>query len=95
MTQDKLLDVEIITPEKVVFKNKALSVTVPGGQSSFQILFNHAPIVSTLEGGWIKLVDENNKQLLFKTAKGFTEVSNNKISILVESAEEQNLSNLN
>ncbi len=95
MTQEKLLDVEIITPEKVVFKNKALSVTVPGSQSSFQILFNHAPIVSNLTSGWIKLVDDKNKQLLFKTAKGFTEVSNNKISILVESAVEQNISNLN
>ncbi|NLO18739.1 MAG: ATP synthase F1 subunit epsilon [Ignavibacteria bacterium] len=95
MTENKLLDVEIITPEKVVFKDKAVSVTVPGTKSSFQILFNHAPIVSTLTSGWIKLVDQKNKQQLFKTAKGFTEVSKNKVSILVESAEEQNLSALN
>jgi F-type H+-transporting ATPase subunit epsilon len=87
MAQDKLIDIEIVTPQKKVFEGKAQSVTVPGVQAPFQILYNHAPIVSTLEPGTIKISDENNKTILFATSEGFTEVQRNHISILVESAE--------
>jgi len=64
MAQDKLLEVEIVTPQKTVFSGKAQSVTLPGSQAPFQVLFNHAPIVS-----------------------GFTEVSKNVVSVLVETAD--------
>lgn len=86
MEQNKILDVEIVTPQMVIFEGKAQSVTVPGSKSPFQILNNHAPIVSTLEVGLTKIVDDKGKLLLFATGSGFTEVHRNKISILVESA---------
>ena len=86
MAQDKLLDVEIVTPQKVVFSGKAVSVSVPGSLSAFQILYNHAPIVSSLDMGIIKIVDDNDSNIFYATGSGFTEVSKNKISILVESA---------
>jgi F-type H+-transporting ATPase subunit epsilon len=86
MAQDKLLDVEIVTPQKVVYSGKAVSVSVPGSLSAFQILYNHAPIVSSLDMGIIKIVDDKDSNIIYATGSGFTEVSKNKISILVESA---------
>ena len=86
MEQEKILDVEIVTPQMVIYQGKAESVTVPGSQSPFQILFNHAPIVSTLDIGLTRIVDDSGKIHLFATGSGFTEVHRNKISILVESA---------
>jgi|DewCreStandDraft_4_1066084.scaffolds.fasta_scaffold00288_36 F-type H+-transporting ATPase subunit epsilon len=86
MAQDKLLDVEIITPQKVIFSGKAESVTVPGSQSAFQVLFNHAPIVSTLDPGIVKIVTSENNKLYYAVQEGFAEVRNNKVSILVDSA---------
>lgn len=83
---DKLLNVEIVTPEKILFTGKAVSVSVPGSKSPFQVLYNHAPIVSSLDIGEIKIVDESQKSLIFASSPGFTEVRKNKVSILVESA---------
>lgn len=84
---DKILDVEIVTPQKTLYQGKAHSVTVPGKQSPFQVLYNHAPIVSSLDIGVVKIVEENNNELFFITTEGFTEVHKNKVSILVENAE--------
>lgn len=86
MDENKLLDVEIVTPQIVIFSGKAVSVTVPGTKGPFQILNMHAPIVSTLDIGLTKIVDESDKAHLFATGSGFTEVHRNKVSILVESA---------
>jgi len=86
MEQNKLLDIEIITPQKVIYTGKAASVAVPGTKGPFQILNMHAPIVSTLDIGLTKIVDEANKEIFYATGSGFTEVHKNTISILVESA---------
>ena len=86
MAKDKLLEIEIVTPQKTVFSGKAESITVPGTKAPFQVLFNHAPIVSSLEIGMIKVVDENSKPIYFATTKGFIEVSKNVVSVLVDSA---------
>ncbi len=83
----KLLDVEVYTPSKAVYSNKAVSVTVPGSQGSFQILFNHAPILSSLDIGRVKIEEEGGKKLDFATGGGTVEVLNNKVLLLVESFE--------
>ena len=88
MAADKLLNVEIVTPQKVSYSGKAVSVSVPGSKSPFQVLYNHAPIVSTLELGEIKIINEADEKLLFATSPGFTEIRRNKVSILVESADD-------
>lgn len=85
--QEKLLDVEIITPQRVLFSGKAVSVSVPGSQSPFQILYNHAPIVSALDLGITKINDENDKTSIYATSSGFTEVRKNQVSILVDTAD--------
>ncbi|PKL80880.1 MAG: ATP synthase F1 subunit epsilon [Ignavibacteriae bacterium HGW-Ignavibacteriae-4] len=83
---DKILYLEIITPKEVIFKGDVQAVTVPGSKSPFQILFNHAPIVSSLDEGQIKIADANNKELVYTNGTGFVELQNNRISILVEDA---------
>jgi len=88
MANEKLLDVEIVTPGKTVFIGKAQSVTVPGTLAPFQILFNHAAIVSSLDPGTIRIFDDEGKNVFFATGKGFAEVNKNLVSILVESAQE-------
>lgn len=86
MANDKLLDIEIVTPQNTIFSGKIQSVTLPGSVAPFQVLFNHAPIVTSLDLGYIKIVDENSNIIKYATSEGFAEVRKNVISILVESA---------
>ncbi len=87
MTEESTLRVEIITPQRVVHSGNALSVTVPGSKSPFQVLPRHAPIVSALDPGLVKIDNSTEEPKYFATSTGFTEVLDNKISILVERAE--------
>jgi len=73
---------EIITPEKRLFEGKVKLVQVPGAKGSFEILPNHAPIISTLTSGTIKVITEADKQELINIASGIVEVKANVISIL-------------
>ncbi len=73
---------EIITPDKELYKGEVNSVTVPGSKGSFEILKNHAPIISTLEAGKIKIVDKDNKEIYVELSGGAIEVENNKLTIL-------------
>ncbi len=80
-------ELEVITPSKAAYKGKVKSVTVPGTQGNFQILENHAPIISSLEIGVIKIVEEDGKSLVFATSGGTVEVVENKITVLAETFE--------
>ncbi|CUU04843.1 F-type H+-transporting ATPase subunit epsilon [Candidatus Thermokryptus mobilis] len=91
--QDKLIQLEILTSEKVVYKGKVKSVTLPGVMGSFQVLYNHAPLVSLLEIGEVKIVDENGNKIYFVVSDGFAEVRNNVVTVLVDSAEEYEKAN--
>ena len=76
--------VEIITPEKKLFAGETSMVRVPGTKGSFQILNNHAPIVSTLEEGIIYVRKINGEEISFEIKSGLVECKKNKIIILVE-----------
>lgn len=79
---------EILTPSKKVFEgNNVLSVTLPGTAGEFQVLFNHAPIISTLEVGRIKVNIANEPEQIFAVSTGVVEVLHNKVLILVKSIE--------
>ena len=77
---------EIITPDKKVFEGEVKLIQLPGSKGGFEILKNHAPIISTLEKGTIKIQDENNEEHLFEVDGGVIENKANKIIVLVESA---------
>jgi len=86
---DKTLNLDIITAERVVFKGEVNSVTAPGKLGEFQILYNHAPFVSTLGIGRIKIVDSSGKEISFSVSNGILEVRNNKIIILADAIEQK------
>ncbi len=88
MANEKLLNLEIVSPQKVLYSGNVISVTVPGSLSPFQVLYNHAPIVSSLETGLLKIVDQENVARYYAVSPGFIEVHGNKIAILVDKAEE-------
>jgi len=75
---------EIITPEKKIFSDEVTMVRVPGTLGSFQILKNHAPIVSTLDKGIIIVRKTDKTEINFDIKSGLIECKNNNINILVE-----------
>lgn len=81
----KELQLEIITPEKVLFSDKIKAVEVPGRKGRFTILQDHAPIISVLEHGAIRVEDLNGAEKNFDCIAGYLECAENKISILLNS----------
>lgn len=77
---------EIVTPDKKVFAGEVKLVQLPGSKGAFEVLQNHAPIISTLDKGSIKVVEENGKEHFFEIDGGVIENKDNKIIVLVESA---------
>ena len=81
------LNLKIITPSKTVYSGEVRSVTVPGTDGSFQVLKNHAPIISTLEIGLVKIELLDGSTEFYSTGGGTVEVLNNKITVLADSIE--------
>ena len=77
------MNLEILTPDKKVFEGEVKSVTVPGTMGSFEILNNHAPIISTLEDGKL-IVRTAGKEDVYLVKGGVVEVLNNKVMVLAE-----------
>ena len=76
---------EIITPDKKVYQGEVKLVKVPGSKGSFEVLKNHAPIISTLDKGKIKIIDISDKTSFFNISGGVIEVKKDLIIILAES----------
>lgn len=83
----KELVVEIITPSKMAYTGKVKSISLPGTLGNFQVLYNHAPLLSSFEIGKIKIVDLSDKEIEFATSGGTVEVLANKILVLADSFE--------
>lgn len=81
------MKLEILTPDKKIFEGEVTSVTVPGAQGSFEILNNHAPIISTLDDGKV-VVRGAGKEQSFYTKGGVVEVIENKVIVLAEGVQE-------
>lgn len=75
---------EIISPDKKLYSGEADLIQVPGSKGSFEILKNHAPIISTLEKGQIKIVSPGGNKTTFDIDGGVIEAKNNKIIVLAE-----------
>ncbi len=78
-----MLKLKIVSPERIEFSGEAQSVKVPGSLGNFEILTDHAPIISSLQKG---VVEYDGKQL--EILGGFVAVQKNEVSICVEKAEE-------
>ena len=81
------LNLEIVTPSKSAFSGVIKSITVPGTKGRFQVLKNHAPIISTFDLGMIKVDVTDAKADYYATAGGTIEVLNNKVLVLADSIE--------
>jgi len=78
------MKLEIITPEQTLFEGDVSLVQLPGIDGSFEILNNHAPLVSVLKEGKIKILDDQKKTEFFDIKGGVIEVLKNKVLILAE-----------
>ena len=80
------MKIEILTPEKKLFSGEAYGVQMPGLTGSFEVLEKHAPMVSALGNGVVKiLLDKSGKNNNVYTIKGgFIEVLDNKVTVLLE-----------
>ena len=79
---------EIVTPDQKVFEGEVISVTFPGTDGSFQVLNNHAPLLSTLKKGMIVYKDKKNEYDVMVDG-GVVEVLNNKVVVLAEAIVEE------
>ena len=79
----KELHLVIVSPERIVFDGMAESVTLPGELGEFQVLSDHAPLISSLVAGEGKYVIGKETQVL-QITEGFVEVRNNQISVCAE-----------
>lgn len=81
--------VEILTPEKKIFTGDAKGIQMPGVSGSFKVLSNHAPMISALSSGIIRVANTDGTSNNIKINSGFMECLQNKVVILVEGGELQ------
>ncbi len=80
------MKVEIITPDSTIFTGDNVGlIQLPGIDGSFEVLNNHAPLISVLRKGKIKLINKGEKEeQFFEINGGVIEVVNNKVLVLAE-----------
>ncbi|MCX8019432.1 MAG: ATP synthase F1 subunit epsilon [Chitinophagaceae bacterium] len=81
------MQLEILTPEKRLFSGEVYGVQMPGVNGLFEVLEKHAPLVSALKEGKVKIIKDKQQHFsYFYIQGGFVEVLNNKVTILAEEA---------
>jgi len=81
------MTLEILTPEKKIFSGDVYGVQLPGISGLFEVLDKHAPMVSALKAGKLKILKDKTNHTIYNIKSGFVEVLNNKTTVLVEGAE--------
>ena len=79
-----MLKLKIVSPEGVAYEGNVESVSVPGSLGQFQILNNHAPIISLLEAGEVIYKDLGGERKVKTVKGGFVEVQQNNVNVCVE-----------
>jgi F-type H+-transporting ATPase subunit epsilon len=82
------MTLEILTPERKIFSGEVYGVQLPGITGSFEVLEKHAPLVSALKAGKLKILRDKTSTAFYSIQSGFVEVINNTATVLVEGAEE-------
>jgi len=83
------MNLEILTPEKSLFSGEVYGVQLPGISGLFEVLDKHAPLVSALKNGNLKILKDKSNSETFGIQGGFVEVLNNKTIVLVEGVSEK------
>lgn len=76
------MTLEVISPEKVLYKGSVVLVQLPGAMGSFEIMYNHAPLMAILEKGRLKVIDEERNKLYIDIEGGVVEVGSNLIKVI-------------
>ena len=82
------MNLTILSPEKEIFAGEVKSVIVPGSEGQFEMLQNHAAIVSSLQEGSVKVTTATGEKISFSIPGGFVECLHNEVAILVSGATE-------
>lgn len=84
-----VLDLEVVTPEKVLLKEKVTSLIVPATEGYVGVLYNHAPLITGLKPGVVKyrLGEGKGDLRVLSISTGFMEVAHNVATLLVDTAE--------
>jgi F-type H+-transporting ATPase subunit epsilon len=84
------MELEILTPERKLFSGNVYGIQLPGISGSFEVLEKHAPMVSALGAGNVKVLNDKtgNNSTNYKINGGFMEVINNRVVVLVEGAKQ-------
>jgi F-type H+-transporting ATPase subunit epsilon len=85
---ERPFSLQVITPTGMAYQGQVLSITAPGVLGSFQILYNHAAMLSELAIGEVKVMDSDGKQIRYAVSGGFLEVKKNSAVVLVDAVEE-------
>jgi F-type H+-transporting ATPase subunit epsilon len=80
------MTLEILTPEKKLYSGEVYGVQMPGISGSFEVLEKHAPLVSALKAGKVKVLKDKQHTASYEIQGGFVEALNNKVTVLVEGA---------
>ena len=78
------MQLEILTPDQSVFSGEVKLVKLPGSSGSFEILKNHAAIISSLTEGELKVITESDETLRYRTGDGVVESNSNHVVVLLE-----------
>ena len=81
------MEISVLSPDKEIFTGAIQSVKVPGVTGQFEILANHAPVVSALVEGNVRIRKSDGSDMVFSIQKGFIEVLYNEVSLLVQGVE--------
>lgn len=76
----------VLTPDQEIFSGEIERVKVPGEKGQFEVLKNHAPIVSSLSAGFVTWLTDKGEKVKYHIDQGFVEVLNNRVSLLVRGA---------
>ncbi|MDX9758960.1 MAG: F0F1 ATP synthase subunit epsilon [Bacteroidota bacterium] len=82
-----LFDLEIVTPRRTQYSGSVQSVSCPGAQGRFQVLHSHAPFLSTLTVGMVKVLTAEGGESRFAISGGIAQVFHNQMRVLADSAE--------
>jgi len=77
----------LVTPQRIVFEGPVLSIQAPGSEGYLGVLAHHAPLITTLKDGKLEMRDPSGRVTAYHVGGGFLEVSNNRASVLADSAE--------
>ncbi len=84
---EKTFQVDFVTPKKIIYSDRVVSISAPGVMGSFQVLYSHAPLLAAIAVGGVKVRDTDGRELYFATSGGFVEVRENKVVMLAETLE--------